>query len=641
MKKPSLAIVLTARESASLRLRHAIESALGQTYEPKAVWVVNANPSDDAFTLGLLENLKRFPQVRLLPVAGEGTEFACRNRALERVTGDFIAFMSDMDAWEPHKAEREIAALEAHPEAGVAFGNALELRETTNGIVGSALFEQASGDPQVWMLQKPVAYGSQVMYRAAALRSVQGFDEKLACYGDLDALMRIAQTMQVLSTSELPVKVHVTADDVRARQYADNRYLLTKHADFFLLHRKTAFDFCLLLARQSLETRNVLQMFQYLLRAVLKRPFRAAALLLKWGFSQLWSHARRALRRLSVRAAERQLRKALFRGKERREPLPLTEGKRRKSTALDHLREYEFVRFEEMKFMRSRSLEYVRIPDYVAVIPQGMFFGCAKLHTVVIPGTVTRIERNAFQGCERLKTVRFAKDSLLISIGAYAFAGCVSLTELKLSSSLERLGDAAFAGCVNLQSLSFLSAGGGEDTAEAGFPSSIRVIPRLAFAGCASLTRVAFQPGSMLETLEKAAFFRCAALEGLRITGAVRSLGAYALAGCAQLTALDMEAIDSIRAIGPHAFENCRSLSNLYIPHAIPRIRAYTFNGCLSLKRVKIPQGVKRIGRRAFAKCRQLETVTLMDETTAYRRSSFPRHTHVAPYKPVGGGRTA
>ena len=82
MENVSLNIVLIARESTSLRLQHTLDSALQQTYEPKTVWVVNANPSDTQFSLGLVENLRHYPTVRLLPIAGQGTEYAIRNKAL-------------------------------------------------------------------------------------------------------------------------------------------------------------------------------------------------------------------------------------------------------------------------------------------------------------------------------------------------------------------------------------------------------------------------------------------------------------------------------------------------------------------------------------------------------------------------------
>ena len=636
MANPLLSMVLIAREGTSLRLRHTLESALQQTYEPKAVWVVNANPSDSAFTLGLKENLLRFPQAKLLPVDGQGTEYYYRNRALERADGDYIAFLSDMDMWEPDKAARQIAQLEANPGTGAAFCNALLLRETASGTVGSALYQSAAGGPQVWMLQKSVAYGSQVMYRTGVLREMRGFDERLSVYGDLDLVTRMTGKRDVLFTDQIPVRVHIPpAQDLRARQYADGRYLLQKHMDFFLLHKRTAFDFLVILARQSAENRKFPLAAAYLFRAVLKQPVWAVRRMCKATAKRLWSWHRGLWRRLIIRAGQFRLCAVLRKGKAPREPRPLREDKRRKSTALDHMQEYEFVRCREMTFMRNQTLEYVKIPDYVTVIPRGMFYHCKRLHTVDIPQTVTGIEANAFQGCERLKTVRFADGSLLSHIGAYAFAGCVSLSSLTLSASLSSLGEGAFAGCVNLRSLAFAAANSGEEAAETNLPSSLRVIPRCAFAGCASMAGVSFQPGSMLETIGARAFFLCSGLETLKITGTVRSIGAYALAGCRRLPYLDMQTIDSIRSIGRHAFEDCQSLKNLYIPHAVRTIRPCTFRRCLSLKRVKIPQGVKRVGRRAFAGCKLLDTVTLMDDTTAYSRSSFPRKTHVVPNKPA------
>lgn len=640
MAELMLNIVLIARESTSLRLRRTLNSALQQTYEPKTVWVINAKPSDNAFTLGLLEDLKPYPEVNLLSIAGEGTEFYYRNKALERVGGDFVAFMSDIDLWEPDKATRQIKRLMSNPRAGATFCNALILRETPHGIVGNAEFDQPTGNAQEWMLQKTISYGSQVMYRSDALQLIGKFDERLAMYGDLDALVRMTDMREVLFTGEMPVKVHIPpGQTLQKQEYADNRYLLQKHIDFFLTYKRTAFDFCLLLARQSLENYEWLLMIGYVLRALLKQPLRMLLLLLRKTARALGRLVWHGVQGLYIMNGTRRLHAALRWGKAVRPPKPARElksAKHKKEAALDQLREYEFVRFANMKFMRNNTLEYVKIPDYVTVIPRGMFYGCTRLHTVEIPATVTRIEANAFQDCKRLKNVRFAYGSILESIGAYAFACCVSLTEIELSSRLMALGDGAFAGCANLNAVRFASLRTEEEGATTiGFPSGLRMIPQYAFAGCSALSKVSFEPGSMLEVIQKGAFYRCANLGTIRITGTVQTIGPLAFSGCVQLMFLDMQAIDSIRRIGKGAFENCRSMHNLYIPHSIKTIYPYTFRGCASLKRVKIPAGIKRIGRRAFAGCRELESVILMDETTFYRRSSFPRKTKVAYYQPL------
>jgi glycosyltransferase involved in cell wall biosynthesis len=44
-----------------------------------------------------------------------------RNRGLSHATGDFIAFLDADDLWTPDKLELQLAALQKHPEAGVAY----------------------------------------------------------------------------------------------------------------------------------------------------------------------------------------------------------------------------------------------------------------------------------------------------------------------------------------------------------------------------------------------------------------------------------------------------------------------------------------------------------------------------------------
>ena len=633
-----LHIVLVAQNSTSERLKRTLGSALAQSYEPKTVWVVNANPSDKAFTLGLLEDLKAYPQVKLLDISGRGGEFYYRNQALKQADGGYIAFIGDMDVWENGKAAAQIRRLNEQADVAALFSNALILTETSHGVVGQSVFRTASADPRDWMLQKTIAYGSQALYRTDALRSIGGFDEKLSVYGDLDAMLRLNKDKNVLCVSDIPSKIHIPPlQNLAAQQYADNRYLLEKHLDFFLFYKRTAYAFYRILARQSAQNREWLMMLFYFFRAAVKQPLRAFARLFAVSLRGLWIQLNRLIRNMYISTAIHKLHFSLSKGNTQRPPKPLRRGREKKQNttiALDHLKEHEFTRLTSMKFMLDYDLEYVKIPDYVSVIPNGMFFGCKRLLSVDIPATVTRIEAHAFQNCVRLKSVCFAHGSALESIGAYAFAGCGSLPEITLSNSLQSIGRGVFAGCWNLRSVAFSPLRGNAD-AQAGFPRSLRSIPRYAFAGCSALSRIEFQPGSMLTKIESRAFYRCETLEMLKITGDVTAIGSYVFAGCTQLTFLDMQTIDSVKTIGRHAFENCRSMANLYLPFAVTHIRPYTFAGCTSLTRVKIPQNCRHIGHRAFWGCRILKYVTLMDETTIYRHSSFPRQAIVAPYQPL------
>ena len=45
-----------------------------------------------------------------------------RNLGVKQATGDYVALLDADDVWLPHKLERQLAILRAHPTAGLVFG---------------------------------------------------------------------------------------------------------------------------------------------------------------------------------------------------------------------------------------------------------------------------------------------------------------------------------------------------------------------------------------------------------------------------------------------------------------------------------------------------------------------------------------
>ena len=88
----------------------ALDSALAQDHPRFEVIVVDDGSSDDT-----PEIVARYP-VRVIrqPNAGQG---AAKNAGVAAAEGDLIAFLDHDDLWFPSKLSRQVAALEASPEA--------------------------------------------------------------------------------------------------------------------------------------------------------------------------------------------------------------------------------------------------------------------------------------------------------------------------------------------------------------------------------------------------------------------------------------------------------------------------------------------------------------------------------------------
>src|SRR5262249_14220911 len=104
-----------------------IQSVLNQTCPVHEVIVVDDGSTDR--TANIAESFGGLVYVIRQNNAGASV---ARNRALDQVSGDFIAFLDADDLWEPHKLERQIAYLAGHPEVGTVASSFLVFGAVTH-----------------------------------------------------------------------------------------------------------------------------------------------------------------------------------------------------------------------------------------------------------------------------------------------------------------------------------------------------------------------------------------------------------------------------------------------------------------------------------------------------------------------------
>jgi glycosyltransferase involved in cell wall biosynthesis len=87
-------------------LRETLASVLRQTAPASEILVVDDGSTDDSADVA--ESFG--PPVRVIRQANGG-ESTARNRGIDEARGDWIAFLDADDVWEPHKLERQLAAV--------------------------------------------------------------------------------------------------------------------------------------------------------------------------------------------------------------------------------------------------------------------------------------------------------------------------------------------------------------------------------------------------------------------------------------------------------------------------------------------------------------------------------------------------
>ena len=306
-------------------------------------------------------------------------------------------------------------------------------------------------------------------------------------------------------------------------------------------------------------------------------------------------------------------------------------------------------------------------------IPDGMFEGCEELQEIEIPETIRRIGANVFQE-SGLRQIEIPDTVEEIGTGAcywcadleqahilgerselsdFTFTNCFHLTEVELSDEIRAIGEMAFAGCRELERIAL--------------PEQLRKIGAYAFLDCSQL-RVVYIPES-IEEIDETSFDGCR--KELVITGAAGSYaeryakeygfsfcesgteewfadgtldlgkaeegavidqipayvkeksvrqvaglwrfqgeelvipdGVEAVAG-SEMTKKNMTVKriilpESLKKIETNAFWNFDALEEITLPDTVEEIRSFAFQGCKNLKEMTLPKGLDRLSSQSF-----------------------------------------
>ena len=107
---PKVSVILPVYNPGSY-LRPAVESVIAQTYEDWELLVIDdGSPEDISWVQGF------HPKVTLLRQKNRGVSSA-RNFAIDRSSGELIAFIDQDDLWMPHKLAEQVPLMDAQREA--------------------------------------------------------------------------------------------------------------------------------------------------------------------------------------------------------------------------------------------------------------------------------------------------------------------------------------------------------------------------------------------------------------------------------------------------------------------------------------------------------------------------------------------
>jgi glycosyltransferase involved in cell wall biosynthesis len=204
--KPKVSIIIPVYNGEKT-IRETLESVLQQSLTALEVIVIN-----DGSTDGTVAVLDAFcdARLRVYTFANAGVAIS-RNRGIDLAQGDYVAFLDADDLWTPDKLASHIAALEANPQAAVAY-SWTDCIDAEGQFLRSGSYVSQAG----WVFQDLLQFdfldsGSNAVICRRALEQIDGFDPTLSPAEDWDFLLKLAEKFDFVSIPKVQVKYRIHA----------------------------------------------------------------------------------------------------------------------------------------------------------------------------------------------------------------------------------------------------------------------------------------------------------------------------------------------------------------------------------------------------------------------------------------------
>lgn len=188
--KPKVSVVITTYNR-PLMLKEAIDSVLNQTFKDFEIVILDddSEPSTEAL---VREYMRSHPHIRYSRQAHQGLSIN-RNRFLQHVRGEYIAFLDDDDLYLEHKLEKQVAILDRDQEIGLSYAQVLITKPGKKDVLYPTFAAESFND----LLQGCVIQVSAVLVRKACFEKVGSFNPIFESCDDYEMWLRISHQFKI------------------------------------------------------------------------------------------------------------------------------------------------------------------------------------------------------------------------------------------------------------------------------------------------------------------------------------------------------------------------------------------------------------------------------------------------------------
>jgi glycosyltransferase involved in cell wall biosynthesis len=193
---PDVSVIIPSYNSACY-LTDAVDSVLAQTVQDIEVLVIDDGSTDDTEAV-----MRRYgPPVRYLRQPNSGVAVA-RNHGIEASRSRYVAFLDADDTWMPRKLERQLTALEQHPQYRACYSAFLKVTSDLKPLGVSRSQGQRSVLEDLLFRGNVIGSICTVLCDRSIFAATGGFDPALSQCADWDMWVRIARVTDFLYLDE-------------------------------------------------------------------------------------------------------------------------------------------------------------------------------------------------------------------------------------------------------------------------------------------------------------------------------------------------------------------------------------------------------------------------------------------------------